>query len=126
VLPRGYRRATSGSGSSTFQSSSVLTGTAELAAPVTNLRIIDQLTQPADPSQTASKQEAATGSAGGPETSGASPTFNRIQVELHGPSDRLVQQVVNVCSATRWEGVCAAPVFVLAAPARPVDQMEPS
>jgi hypothetical protein len=72
----GLRRATSGSGSSTFQSSSVLTGTAELAAPVTNLRIIDQLTQPADPSQTASKQEAATGSAGGPETSGASPTFN--------------------------------------------------
>jgi len=29
-------------------------------------------------------------------------------------------------SATRWEGVCAAPVFVLAAPARPADQREPS
>ena len=26
----------------------------------------------------------------------------------------------------RWEGVCAAPVFVLAAPARPVDRREPS
>ena len=84
--PWGYRRATSGSGSSTFHPSgvlpsgvlpgSVLTGTAELAAPVTNSRVIDQLTQPADPSQTASQQALATGSAGGPETSGASPTFN--------------------------------------------------
>ena len=34
-------------------------------------------------------------------------------------------QVVHVCSAIRWEGVCAAPVFVLAAPARPVGQGEP-
>jgi len=86
ALPRGgYRRATSGSGSSTFHPvgvlassvlpGSVLTGTRRAGRASRNLRSIDRLTQPADPSRTASQQALATGGAGGPETSGASPMF---------------------------------------------------
>ena len=130
--PWGYRCAKSGSGSSTLHPSSalpssVVTRTAELAAPVTHSRVIDQLTQLADSSRTASQQAPATGSAPVQKRPAHRRRSTRIHGELHGPSDRLVQQVVNVCSATnRWEGVCAAPVFVLAVPARPVGQREPS
>ena len=104
---------------------SVLTGTAELTAPVTNSRVIDQLTLPADPSQTASQQEAGQAVQKRP---GHRRRSTRIHGELHGPSTVLCSRLSTSARArgTRWEGVCAAPVFVLAAPAGPVGQREPS
>jgi hypothetical protein len=56
----------------------------------------------------------------------------RIDGELRGPSDRLVQQVVNVGSATRWEGYallrcsCAPPAPGAATPPSPTACRNPA
>jgi len=62
----------------------------------------------------------AIGSAGGLETSGASLRFNPVEVELHRPCDRLVQQATDACALTRRGRKGYAPLApgVLAALAR--------